>query len=192
MEKQKEEKSIHDTRNPQVVFAWKSPLRPYMNRSPQIIRFYLAVALLLSLILFFFGDRILLIPLWTLLFLFYVFTVTPPQEVEHKINQFGVTTAQNTYRWEILDHFYFDKRFGFDILVLVTHGPWTDYIYIVIPTEEIKDKVTVFLSEHIIYQEEPKKNFTDKTITWFLKFVPDESRNHTPLKEDHLTSSQTP
>ncbi len=187
------QKSNAYSSNPQVLFSWKSPLRPYIQRSPQVVRFYIAVTLLLSLIIFFFGDRILLIPLWTLLFIFYVFTVTPPPDVEHKINQFGVETAGGiTLRWEALDHFYFSKRFGYIILTLVTHGPFPGYAYIVIPTEEIKEKVIVILSEHIIYQEKPRKNFTDKAIDWFLQFVPDESRNHSPLKEEHLASSRKP
>lgn len=179
-------------KNPQILFSWKSPLRPYMRRSPKILRFYLAVALLISLIIFFFGDRILLLPLWTLLFIFYVFTVTPPPDAEHKITQFGVETTQMTLRWEILDHFFFTQRFGYEILVLVTHEPWADYSYLVLPNEEIKDKVTMLLSEHIIYQEDPRKNFTDKAVDWLLKFVPDEDRNHTPLKDEQLASSRKP
>lgn len=185
--------SVHDTQNPQTVFSWKSPLRPYIQRSPQVIRFYIAVTLLTSLVVFFFGDKILLLPLWTLLFIFYVFTVTPPTDVQHKITQFGVETAGGvTMRWEMLDHFYFTRRFGYDILTLVTHGPYAYYAYIVVPSEEIKTKVTGILSEHIIYQDEPKKTFTDKAINWLSKFVPDDARNHTPLKEEHLTSSQRP
>lgn len=179
-------------KNPQIVFSWKGPLRPYIQRRPQVIRFYLAVTLLISLIVIFFGDRILLIPLWTLLFIFYVFTVTPPPDTEHKITQFGVETVGTTLRWEVLDHFFFNRRFGYEILTLVTHGPFPYYAYLVVPSEEIKKKVTLILSEHIIYQEEPKKNFTDKAVDWLLQFVPDESRNHTPLKDEHLASSQKP
>ncbi|MGB9883678.1 MAG: hypothetical protein ACPLRN_04185, partial [Microgenomates group bacterium] len=62
--------------NPQVVFSWKAPLRPYKKKSALILRFYIAIALLLSLIFFFFGDKILLIPVWAILFLFYVLTIT--------------------------------------------------------------------------------------------------------------------
>lgn len=190
MDEKPGERSLHNPQNPQILFAWKSPLRPYMQRSPQIIRFYLAVTLLASLIIFFFGDRILLIPLWTLLFLFYVFTVTPPPEIEHKLTEFGVETSQIVYRWEDLDHFFFNKRFSYDILVIVTR--WEDYAYLVVPDNKVKDKIMMIMTAHIIYKEEPKKNFTDKAVDWVLKFVPDESRNHTPLKDEHLTSSQTP
>jgi len=93
--------------NPQLVFSWKAPLRAYKKRSKIILRFYIAVALLLSAIIFFFGDKILLIPIFTLLFLFYVLTITPPPEVENKITTFGLEAAGINLRFEILSHFYF-------------------------------------------------------------------------------------
>ena len=96
--------------NPQVLYTWKAPLRPYIKRSQKIIRFYIALTLLLSLIIVFFGDVILLIPLWALMFIFYVFTVTPPSEITNKITRFGVETIGTNLRWESLDHFYFTKR----------------------------------------------------------------------------------
>lgn len=174
-------------KNPQVVYSWQAPLRPYMKRSKKIMRFYLALTLLISLIVFFFGDRILLLPLWTLLFIFYVFTVTPPTEVTHRISQFGVEITGTTLRWEDLDHFYFFQRFGYDVLVLVTHPPFPYYSYLVIPNAETKNKVFSLISEHIIYQEEHRNSFTDKVIDWFTKLIPNEegeAKNHTPLNPE--------
>ncbi|MEK7071116.1 MAG: hypothetical protein AAB966_04875, partial [Patescibacteria group bacterium] len=106
--------------NPQVIFTWEAPLRPYVKRSSEVIRFYIALAILITLIVFFFGDYILLIPIWGLMFIFYVFTVTPPHAVTHKITKFGVETSGHTFRFEDLAYFYFSHRFGFVILTLVT------------------------------------------------------------------------
>ena len=85
--------------NPQVVYSWRAPLRAYKKSSKNVLRFYIAVSLLLSLIIFFLGDRILIIPIWSILFLFYVLTITPPPKVENKITRFGIETAGITLRW---------------------------------------------------------------------------------------------
>src|SRR3989338_2648125 len=79
--------------NPQVLYSWKAPLRAYKKRGKKVLRFYLAVALLLTAIIFFLGDQILIIPIWAVLFLFYVLTITPPPEVENRITKFGIETA---------------------------------------------------------------------------------------------------
>lgn len=160
--------------NPQTIFSWKAPLRPYKKRSGLVLRFYLAISLLLSLIFFFFGDKILLVPLWSLLFLFYVLTITPPPEVENKITRFGVETGGITLRWEGLSHFYFTDRFGFYVLTLVGQPPYLYHAYLVVPNEQIKKTLILILSEHLIYQEKPQRRLTDKMIDWLSKLIPDE------------------
>ncbi|MEX1052677.1 MAG: hypothetical protein WEC80_02415 [Patescibacteria group bacterium] len=173
--------------NPQVLYEWSAPLRPFIKRSKKIIRFYVALTLLLSLIIAFFGDIILLIPLWALMFIFYVFTVTPPTDITNKITKFGVETVGTNLRWETLDHFYFTKRFGYEILTIVTHPPYDFHTYLVIPINKVKDDVTQQLSKHIIYQEAPVKTTIDKIIDRLSMLVPHEEgenegvKNHTPI-----------
>lgn len=175
--------------NPQTVFSWKAPLRPYKKRSKLVLRFYLAVALLLSLIVFFFGDKILLIPIWAVLFLFYVLTITPPPEVENKITKFGLETAGITLRWESLSHFYFTSRFGFYILTIISHAPYFYRAYLVVPNEEIKKNLMLILSEHLIFQEKPQRSLTDKMIDWFTKLIPEEEET-TPTPSHPISSSK--
>lgn len=160
--------------NPQLIYFWKAPLRAYKKRSGTILRFYLALSLLLSLIVFFFGDRVLLIPILTLLFLFYVLTITPPPEVENIVTTFGIETAGISLRWEFLSHFYYSKRFHFTILTLVSHAPYYYHVFLVIPDEETKKRITEILSHHLMYVEKPQRNFTDKLISWLSNLVPDD------------------
>jgi hypothetical protein len=181
--------------NPQIVFSWKAPLRAYKKRSGNILRFYLALALLLSLIVFFFGDRILLVPIWAVLFLFYTLTITPPPDVENKITRFGLETAGVTLRWEALSHFYFTKRFEFTLLTVVSHGPYYLHAYMVIPNEEIKTHVKHILSEHLVYQEKPHRTFTDQMIDWLSRLLPDddeEKKAEDPKQSPYSSFSQTP
>jgi len=162
--------------NPQVIFSWKAPLRPYKKQSGVILRFYLSVALLLSLIMFFFGDKILLIPIWALVFIFYVLTITPPPEVENKITTFGVDASGVTLRWEALSHFYFGKRFGFYTLTIVSQSPYFYHVYLVVPNEEMKKRLIGILSAHLLYQEKPQKTITDKMLDWVSFLIPDEEK----------------
>lgn len=164
----------HNSENPQVILSWKAPIRPYKKRGKNIFRFFLALAFLLSLLVIFFADTILLIPIWAVLFLFYVLTVTPPQEIEHKITKFGIESADTTMRWELLSHFYYTQRLGFTLLTIVAHPPFSMHSYFVVPNEEIKKKITAVLSEHLIYQEKPNRTFTERMIGWLSLLIPEE------------------
>src|SRR3989338_335231 len=177
--------------NPQLIFSWKAPLRPYKKRAALVLRFYLAVALLLSLIVFFFCDKILLLPLWAVLFLFYVLTITPPPEVENKITKFGIETADVTLRWETLSHFYFTKRFGFYILTLMGHAPYFYHAYIVVPHEEIKKNLILILSQHLVFKEKPRLSLTDRMVDWLTKLIPDEEVEPTLKTPNHPEENST-
>lgn len=160
--------------NPQVLYSWKAPLRPYKKRSKYVLRFYLAVALLLTAIIFFLGDRILIIPIWSVLFLFYILTITPPPQVENRITKFGIETAGITLRWDVLSHFYFTERFNFTILTVVTKPPYYMHAYLVVPKDRIKKDVMKILAEHIVYQEKPQLGLTDRLINVLSYLIPDE------------------
>jgi hypothetical protein len=172
-------------KNPQIIYSWKAPLRPYKKRSKIILRFYIALSLLLSLIIFFFGDKILLLPIWSILFLFYTLTITPPPEVENKITTFGIESAGVIASWENLSHFYFGRRFGFDTLTIVSQPPFFYHFYLVLPNNEVKEKVFSILTQHLIYQEKPKKTLTDKIADFFLSLLPEE-------EEEKITPKDTP
>lgn len=160
--------------NPQVVYNWKAPLRAYKKRSKNVLRFYLAISLLMTAIIFFIGDKILIIPIWSVIFLFYILTVTPPPIIENSITKFGVETVGITMRWEVLSHFYFSQRFGFIILTIVTRPPYNMHSYLIIPDEIVKKNVMRILAEHIVFQEKPQFTFTDKMIKALSYLIPDD------------------
>ncbi len=163
-----------DNNHPQSVYSWRAPLRAYKRRGESVLRFYLALALLLGLIVFFFGDRILMIPILTLLFLFYALTITPPPEVENIITTFGIETAGISLRWEFLSHFYFTKKFHFHVLTLVSNAPYFYHAYLIVPDEVQKKKITEILSQHLMYVEKPQRSFSDKMVDWLSNLIPDE------------------
>lgn len=180
--------SVSTPLNPQLVFSWKAPLRAYKRRSNSILRFYVALALLLSLIVFFFGDKVLLVPILTLLFLFYVLTITPPPEVENLITTFGIETAGINVRWEFLSHFYYTKKFHFDVLTLVSNAPYYYHIFLIVPDERVKMQINAILSKHMMYVEKPHRNFTDKVLEWLTNLMPDDDED----QKERPSSAQTP
>lgn len=161
--------------NPQTLLSWKAPLRAYKKRSAGVLRFYIALALLLSLIVYFFGDTIIILPIWALVFLFYVLTITPPPEIEHKITRFGIATAGNTYRFDTLSHFYFTKKFDHHVLVVVGRAPYFFHLYLVMSDEVVRHEVTKILSTHLIFQEDPHKTLTDKIVGVLTALMPEDS-----------------
>ncbi len=169
-----EQKEDTAARHPQEIFSWKAPLRAYKRKSTGVLRFYLALTLLLTMLVFFFGDRILVLPIWAMLFLIYILTITPPPIVENRITKFGIETSSRMYRWESLSYFYFVKRFDYDMLVVVGQVSLGNHLYMVVPEEKMKRELTKIIGEHLIYMKEPQHNLTDKMAGWLTSLMPDE------------------
>jgi len=178
---------IHNlVKESQTIYAWQAPMRPYKKSGKRVLRFFLAVALLLSIIVFFFGDRMILLPLWASLFLFYILTITPPPVIENKITKFGIESAGITIRWDVLDKFYFTQRWGFEILTVVTKAPYPMQAYFVVPDNFVKQKVATLVGEHLMYISHPKRTLTDRLINALSKLVPeDEEEDTAPKSEKH-------
>ncbi|MCX7997008.1 MAG: hypothetical protein N2691_04655 [Patescibacteria group bacterium] len=166
----------------QTILSWKAPMRPYKRKGKKTMRFFLMLAFLLSVIVFFFGDPILLLPIWAVLFLFYILTITPPPAIENKITRFGVETNGILLRWELLDYFYFSQRWGFDILTIVTHAPYRLQAYLVVPESDLKRKIASILGEHIVFEPRPRRSITDKLIDLFAHLVPDDDDEPHPTR----------
>jgi len=182
---------VKDNENPQTLLMWRSPLRPFVRRTSALIRFYIIIALLLSIIVVFFSDFILLIPVWVMVFISYVFTASQPPEVTHRITQFGVDTAGATYVWEDLSHFYFINRYHYDVLVLVSHAPYSTHVYVVVP-ENMKTVVVNNLIKHLIYYDKAPRTFIDRSIDAFARLVPQEDVHaHHPKHSTNEPASQT-
>ncbi len=175
------------SRNQNLV-SWKSPMRPYRKRSRYLVRFFLALALILSALVLFFGDPILMVPIWAVLFLFYVLSITPPPIVEHKITKFGIETAGIQIRWDALSYFYFTDRMGYEILTIVTHPPHNMHVYMIIPNETIKEKSAYLLGEQLTFMEHPPVTMTDMLIKAFHVLGPEEATE----EEEEEQSKQTP
>lgn len=170
------EKIIPETNiNPQIIYIWKAPLRAYKKRSSGVIRFYIALALLLSLITLFFGEPLLIFPIVAITFLFYTLTTTPPPTATHKLTRFGIETTGITVRWDVLSHFYFTKKFDYNILVVVSNAPFFYHLYIVVRDDKTKKDLIGLLSDYLIYQEQPQKTFSDKMAEWLTRLMPDTS-----------------
>lgn len=177
-----------ESENPQLIYSWKAPLRAYKRRSAGVLRFYLAVSLLLSLIVFFLGDKILVLPIWAMLFLFYVLTITPPPYIVNRITKFGIETADNTYRFEFFSHFYFTKRFDYHVLVLVSQAPYFYHVYLVVNDEETRSQLIKILSQHLIFQEHPRKTSIDKITEWLSALMPNDDQKTTKEPEAAATT----
>jgi hypothetical protein len=136
-----------------TLIDWKAPSRPYRKKERS---YYTTVALLIilvSLIAFFWGERLLIGALLALGFLVYVLNFTPPQEIEYKVSTQGITIGDHFYHWEELDSFWFSQKEGQKILNILTKFRFPGLLMLVMgstPQDELQRVVARYLPFHEI------------------------------------------
>jgi len=136
-----------------TLVSWKAASRPYRKKERS---YYTTVALLIilvSLIAFFWGERLLIGALLALGFLVYVLNFTPPGEIEYKISTQGITIGDHFYHWEELDSFWFSEKEGIKILNVLTKFRFPGLLMLVMgdtPQDELQRVTARYLPFHEI------------------------------------------
>jgi hypothetical protein len=150
-------------------FSWKAPARPFKKRGVEFFTTVAVLAVLTGIILFTIEGFMPVLVIISLVFLIYVLTTVPPDEVEHKITDQGIFFAGRRIAWKNILRFWFTQRFGNDILVLET-AMIPSRVEMVINSQD-KEKIAKLLEEKVLYEEVPP-SFLDKVALWFSKRIP--------------------
>lgn len=163
---------IHKIDNPQILLSWTAPARAYKKRSAGVLRFYFALALLVSVIVALFGDWILILPIVASVFLFYALTITPPGDVDYKLTRFGIEINGITYRYDALASFYITRKFDYSVITVHSNNPFFKHIFLVISEPKILQKIVNILTQHIVYVEKPQNTITEKMANFLSNMLP--------------------
>ena len=139
------------------LVSWTAPARPFKRRDRQFFVTTFAMAGIVGLILFF-AEGIM--P---------VLSTVEPEKVEYRVTNKGVKIAGKGTGWQLLNKFWFGKRFDSEVMIFDT---------VIIPgriefviTPEVKDRLKKEVSAYIPYEEVPASNL-DKLTGWFAGKLP--------------------
>lgn len=156
-----------------ILLEWESPARPFKKRDRDYFTTIAAIVFLVSVILLFIQEWLLIAVIISLMFITYVLATVKPEDVKHKITTRGIKTGKRNYKWEDFDHFWISERWDHKILNLRLTAPMAPIIQILLgkkKEEEIKD----IIEKYLMY-EKPEDNFLDKAADWLQEKFPLES-----------------
>ncbi|MBI2022457.1 hypothetical protein HYS97_01240 [Candidatus Daviesbacteria bacterium] len=137
----------------QTLLSWKAPSRPFRKKNRSYYTTILILILLISLIAFLMGEKLLIGVLLALLFVVYVLNFVAPEEIDYKISTQGITIGEHFYHWWELDSFWFSEKEGFKVLNVLTKIRFPGLLIIVLGNasqEEVKRVCARYLPFHEI------------------------------------------
>jgi hypothetical protein len=151
------------------LLTWTAPARPFQRHDKQFYTTVFAIAGIISLVLFLAEGIMPVVLIVALVFLYYVLSTVPPENIEYKITTKGIKIAGKLTEWQTLTRFWFGKRTGSEILIFETFLI-PGRIEIII-NQGIKDDLKKEISAYIPYEEVPATGF-DKVTDWVAQKLP--------------------
>jgi hypothetical protein len=153
----------------EVYLTWSSPSRLFKKRDKEYFTNVGAIVFLLIVILVFAREFLLIAAVVSIVFLIYVLSTVPPEDVEHRITNLGIESAGHFYRYDTLSEFWFEEQWGQGFIVL---RPIMGTRIIILIGSQEKEKIRELIAKHLPFREKPEKTWVDNAATWLSNKVP--------------------
>ncbi len=158
----------HDVR---TFLEWHAPGRPFKEHSKEYFINSFLIMMALEIILFLFGQYLLMLVVFSLVFLTFAMSIVPPHTFYYKITTEGIRVEDYFLIWDELYDFFFIKHHGKEVLYLTTKSYYPGEVKISlgdVSTEEVKS----VLLQYLPYREFVKPTFMEKSGDWLTKNFP--------------------
>ena len=156
-----------------VLYTWTAPSRIFKRRSREFYTTVGALVLLLSIILFFAKEFLLIGVILAVGFVSYVLASVPPESVEHIFTNKGVRTGEKLYLWQVLGRFWWVEKWHQTYITIETPGRIPS-VLILLVGEGNKDEINSIVRTYLI-NDKPQPTWIDKAAKWLQEKVPLES-----------------
>ena len=158
----------------EVLLTWSSPSRLFKKRDKEYFTNIGAIVFLLIVILVFAREFLLIAAVVSIVFLIYVLSTVPPEDVSHFITNLGVESVGHFYRWEELSEFWFESQWGQTMLVI---KPLLGTRIIILLGSQKLQVVQDIMAKYIPFRETPEKTWVDSAATWLSEKIPLEKQS---------------
>ncbi len=152
------------------LITWTAPARPFKKYGRKFYVTIFSIVGIISIILFIAEGAMPVILLISLIFLFYVLSTVPPENIENKITNKGIKISETLVEWQNIKRFCFSEKSGVEVLVLDTFS-FPGRLEIVIDSG-LKENMKKEISAYVPY-EEIKPSSMDKVADWVIKKLPE-------------------
>jgi hypothetical protein len=175
-ENEEEEAVFSYSHEVKTLLSWQSPGRPFRKRGKEYFLSAMLLTLFIQIILFLFGQYLLMLVVLALLFVSFALSSVPPTNFHYKISNQGITIEDHFYLWQELYDFFFKKREGIWVLHVRTRMFIPGVLNITLGTVD-KDHVRDVLLRYLPYREVTRRTLFEKSGDWLSHNFPLERKH---------------
>ncbi|MDO8487978.1 MAG: hypothetical protein Q7S31_01535 [bacterium] len=154
----------------QTLLKWMAPARPFKVRDRQFFTTIIVIAVLVSILMAFAREWMLIAVIASLIFAYYIWSTVPPEEVEYSITSRGVRVHSQLFRWEDLNQWWMEDKWGQKILTIATPLSVTRRLHLLLGNTD-EQQVGQVLEKYLV-MEKPAETAIDRAGRWVAEKFP--------------------
>lgn len=152
-----------------VLFEWKAMDRPHKIWSKDFYSTVIVLAFLVSVVMFFIEGLLPVLVVWALVFFLWSSNRVEPKQTEYQITNWGLRTKEGSYRWEEMNLFWFEERWGSTLLRIYTSRlPWQ---LIIVIDKKFEAEIKKIMMQYVAF-EVPRQTALDRGLKWLGEKLP--------------------
>lgn len=155
-----------------LLLSWRAPSRPFKKRDKDFFTTVTIMAILTIVILFFMREFLVIAVVIALVFLVYVLYTVPPEDIDNAVYTTGINNGNHFYAWPELYYYWFESRWGNDILVARTRAKLPGAIYVLLKDPATKYKIEEVIGSRLLLKETRELMWIDRAADWLTKKFP--------------------
>jgi hypothetical protein len=158
----------HDVK---TYLTWHAPGRPFKEHTREYFFNGFLIMMAVEIILFLFSQYLLMLVVFSFVFLSYALAIVPPRDFYYKITSEGIRIEDHFFIWDELYDFYFFKHDEEETLHIRTKAFFPGELIVTlgdITSSQVKKVILPFLP----YREYVKPTFTEEAGDWLQKNFP--------------------
>ena len=155
------------------LYSWEAPSRPFKKRSREFYTTVGALVILISVILLFAKEFLLIGVVLSLGFVSYVLATIPPQPITHRFTNKGLRSGSKLYLWPMLGRFWWETKWHQAMLLIETPDQFPGRL-ILLQGSGDRQTIEGIVKKYLVNQKPDPTPF-DKAAKWLTDKVPLES-----------------
>jgi hypothetical protein len=174
VKKDKENITYIDNNLEKNLFEWEQADRPYKKRDKNYWVTMIVLLILVSTIFFYMKEFMLIVALFSGLFLYYSLSAVTPENIYYRTTNRGVYYGDNRIEWALLNKFWVKQTLDSNIIYFETRLRFPHQISIIVNESDIDDLKKIISRRIPMLEDSPE--FVDKVTKWVGKKFPIESK----------------
>lgn len=160
------------------LYTWEAPSRPFKKRNREFYTTVGALVILVSVILLFAKEFLLIGVILSLGFVTYVLATVPPHPLTHRLTNKGIRTTDKLFLWPTMGRYWWESKWRQEMFLVEVPGQFPGRLTLLLGKGD-KTTIDKVMDKYLIKQKPPPTWF-DKAADWLTKKVPLETDDTPP------------